>query len=320
MSIFIIVLTAVSLFIFELFYFNLANHYNIIDQPNHRSSHSKIVLRGGGIIFPIALLIYPIYYGLEYWYFLFGLFLIACISFADDIKPVANKLRIVFHLGGVALMFQQLGLYSLPLYWIIIALIFVIGTINAINFMDGINGITGLYALITLLTLLFINNSVEYISSSLIITSIMSVLVFLFFNFRAKAKCFAGDVGSVSIAFIILFLVLSLVVKTQNIIYLLLLLIYGYDTVTTIIFRLIRRENIFDAHRSHFYQYWANERKVSHLLVATTYAVFQLLFNIVIVFFLYKSILATILVLLIGLLVFVSIRFYIEGSAKLLGR
>jgi UDP-GlcNAc:undecaprenyl-phosphate GlcNAc-1-phosphate transferase len=320
MSIFIVVLTAIFLFILELFYFNLANIYNIIDQPNHRSSHSKIVLRGGGIIFSIALFIYPIYYGLEYWYFLLGLFLIACISFADDIKPVANKLRIIFHLGGVALMFGQLGLYSLPLYWIIIALIFVIGTINAINFMDGINGITGLYALITLITLLYINNSVQYINSGLIITSIISVLVFLYFNFRPKAKCFAGDVGSVSIAFIILFLVLSLIVKTQNLIYLLLLLLYGYDTVSTIIFRLIRGENIFDAHRSHFYQYWANERKVSHLLVATIYSVSQLLLNFVIVFILHKSIIAASLLLLIGFLVFVGIRFYIEGSAKLLGR
>jgi UDP-GlcNAc:undecaprenyl-phosphate GlcNAc-1-phosphate transferase len=321
MNITIIIASFIIIFILELCYFKVADFFNIIDQPNHRSSHTTLVLRGGGIVFALSLLLYPLYYGFEYSYFLLGLLVISTISFADDIKPVTSKLRIIFHLASVALLFTQLGLFNLPLYWIILSLIFVIGSVNAINFMDGINGITGAYALITLATLLYINYySMQFISSSLIVTSIISVIVFLFFNFRFKAKCFAGDVGSVSIAFIILFLVLSLIIKTENIIYILILLIYGLDTITTIVFRLIRKENIFDAHRSHFYQYWANERKFSHLLVATTYAIFQLLFNFFIVFFLYKSILAAILLLLVGFLLFVGIRFYTEGSAKLLGR
>jgi UDP-GlcNAc:undecaprenyl-phosphate GlcNAc-1-phosphate transferase len=305
----------------ELCYFNIGTRFNIIDQPNHRSSHSKIVLRGGGIIFPIALLIYPIIFRYEYPYFLAGLLLISIISFADDIKPVSSKLRVIFHLVSVALLFCQLQLYNLPIYWIILAVIFVIGSINAINFMDGINGITGAYALITMVTLLYINYfSIQFVSSNLIITSIISIIIFLFFNFRAKAKCFAGDVGSVSIAFIILFLVLSLIIKTENLVYIVILLIYGLDTITTIVFRLIRKENIFDAHRSHFYQYWANERKIPHLLIAAAYGICQIFLNLLVVLFLYKSILAAILLIIVGFLLFVGSRFYTEGSAKLLGR
>jgi len=202
------------------------------------------------------------FFQFEYEHFILGLIAIAFISFMDDIRPVSNKLRILIHLGAVSLMFFQLGLFNLPFYWIILALIFVIGSINAINFMDGINGITGSYALITLCSLLYINVFItSFTISSFLITSIISLLVFNFFNFRKKAKCFAGDVGSMSIAFIMLFFILQLILKSENFNYLLLILLYGLDAVSTIFFRLWRKENIFDAHRSHFYQYLANEKK-----------------------------------------------------------
>jgi len=310
----------VILFLVELLYFKLADRFNIIDQPNHRSSHSVVVLRGGGIIFVIALLIYPLYFGLEYIYFLSGLAAITFISFMDDIKPISNKLRLIFHLVGVACMFYQLTLFNLPIYWILLALILVIGTINAINFMDGINGITGAYALITLCSLLYINTvQIEFIDSSFLITSIISVIVFNIFNFRVKAKCFAGDVGSVGIAFIIMFLLLSLIIKTQNLVYLLLLLLYGLDAVSTIFFRLVRRENIFDAHRSHFYQYLANERKVPHLIVSSIYAMIQLLINVVIICYLPKSMSAVLVALALCTIIFIIIRFSTEGSNRLFG-
>lgn len=317
MTVFILIFIILSFI--ELFYFKIADHYSIIDKPNHRSSHSIITIRGGGIIFPISLLLYPTYFGFEYKYFLLGLAVISFISLMDDIKPVSNKLRIVFHLISVALMFCQLNLFELPYYWIILSLIFVIGSINAINFMDGINGITGSYALITLCTLLYINIYViEFISSNILAVSIISVLVFNFFNFRKRAKCFAGDVGSVSIAFIVLFFLLSLIIKTENFNYLLLLLLYGLDTATTIFFRIIRRENIFDAHRSHFYQYWANERKISHLMISSIYAVIQLLINSIIIFFIPYSFLSLCIVLVLSTVLFVGIRFVIEGSSRLL--
>ncbi|MBB6502415.1 UDP-GlcNAc--UDP-phosphate GlcNAc-1-phosphate transferase [Pedobacter cryoconitis] len=320
MEISLVIILFFVFFAFEICYFKIADKFNIIDQPNHRSSHTDVTLRGGGIIFTLGLMVYPFFFGLEYWCFLLGLAIIAFISFIDDIRPVSNKLRVVFHLAGGALMFYQLGLYHLPYYWIILALILLIGCINAINFMDGINGITGLYALITLSTLLYINLYViEFTTSNLLITSLISIFVFNFYNFRTKAKCFAGDVGSVGIAFVILFFLLQLIIRTENFNYLLLLLLYGLDTVTTMFFRLIRKENIFDAHRSHFYQYLANERKLSHLIVSSIYGIIQLIINILIVNWMSKSVLMCCMVLIFSGIAFLMLRIYMEGYKRLLG-
>ena len=318
MNVLAVLILFVVILLIELGYFRIANKYNVIDQPNYRSSHTLVTIRGGGIVFAVSLLLYPLYLGPEYEYFLLGLVAISSISFLDDIKPVSNKLRIVFHLVGVALMFYQLNLFNLPFYWVILALILVIGSINAINFMDGINGITGSYALVMLCSLLYINSYIiEFVVPDFLITSIISVMVFNFFNFRKKAKCFAGDVGSVSIAFIVLFFLLLLIIKTENFSYLLLLLLYGLDAVTTIGFRLIRKENIFDAHRSHFYQYLANEKKIPHLLVSSIYALSQLMINVVVLFWMPNSLVAFVLLLVGSALLFLTMRFLTEGSSRL---
>lgn len=316
---FFIILTLIILFLIELLYFKIADHYNIIDKPNHRSSHVNVTIRGGGIIFALALLVYPIYGGLIYPWFLSGLLAISFISFIDDTRPLSSKLRIIFHLAAVALLFIQLNLFALPLYWVILALIFVIGTINAINFMDGINGITGVYGLVALATLYYINSTIAFTDPGFLLVAILSVLVFNFFNFRKKAKCFAGDVGSVSLAFIIVFFILQLVLKTQNLAYILLLLVYGLDTATTIIFRLIRKENVLEAHRSHFYQFWANEKKVPHLIVSGIYGLSQLLINIAILSFNLHSLGITGVLIAISAILFVIMRWYTEGRKRLTG-
>jgi UDP-GlcNAc:undecaprenyl-phosphate GlcNAc-1-phosphate transferase len=319
MDLLILLIFLIVLVFIEVLYFKVAAYFNIVDKPNHRSSHTTITVRGGGIIFALALILYPIYFGVNYEFFLIGLAMVALISFIDDINPVSNKLRILIHLAASSLLFYQLHLYHLPIYWVFIALVFVIGSINAINFMDGINGITGIYALITLCSLLFINlYKVEFIDSSFLITSILSVIVFNFFNFRTRALCFAGDVGSVSIAFVLLFFILQLVITTSNLGYLLFLLLYGLDTSTTIIFRVIRKEKIFEAHRTHFYQYCANELNIQHRIVAISYGTVQLLINSFLIFILPNSALIYLLTLVTSLLIFVIIRFYTEGSKRLL--
>jgi UDP-N-acetylmuramyl pentapeptide phosphotransferase/UDP-N-acetylglucosamine-1-phosphate transferase len=305
----------------ELSYFKIAEYFEIVDKPNHRSSHTNITLRGGGIIFSLAFLVYPFFFPLHCSYFIVGLLLIASVSFIDDINPVSSKLRIFVHLIAVLFMLYQLRLFSMPLYFIPLALFIVIGSINAINFMDGINGITGLYSFIALCTLLYINLLVvNFIDSSLIFTAILSVTIFNFFNFRKKAKCFAGDVGSVGMAFIILFFLLTLVIKTEEYSYFLILLVYGMDTFTTIFFRMIRRERLSEAHRLHFYQYLANDKKIPHLLVASIYALSQTIINIVVIKILPSSFFIFFLLLLSCTAVFITIRFSLEGSTKLLGR
>jgi len=320
MTLSLVIITIILSVIVELLYFRLADHFQIIDQPNERSSHTEITIRGGGIIFPIALLLFPLYFGTANIWFLTGLLQISAISFADDIKHVNNKLRLFIHLAAVGFLFYQLSVFELQWYLILFAFFFTIGTINAINFMDGINGITGGYGFITLLSLLAINYYViEFTDRNLLITALIAVGVFNIFNFRKKAKCFAGDVGSVSLGFIIVFFILSLILKTENILYILLLLVYGMDVVSTIIFRLVRRENVLEPHRSHFYQYLFNERKIPQIIVSLLYIALQLLINILLICIGLNSVWIMVIILGVSGIVFVKIRFMLEGTVKLLG-
>ena len=266
------IIILVLLFVAELFYFRVADKCNIIDKPNERSSHSRITLRGGGIIFYFGALAYFLSNHWEYPWFMLALDLITFISFVDDIRSTSQGLRLVFHFTAMALMFYQWGLFSLSWWWIIIALIICTGIINAYNFMDGINGITGGYSLVILGALAYINSEITtFVEPALINTVLCSVLVFCFFNFRKKAKCFAGDVGSVSIAFILLFLIGKLIIKTEDFSWIILLSVYGVDSVLTIIHRLMLHENIGLPHRKHMYQLMANELKIPHVGVSLIY-------------------------------------------------
>lgn len=278
-------LALICMFAVMICYFKVADHYNIIDHPNERSSHTEVTIRGGGVIFLFgalcALILHP-----ESWLIVLGMFTIGIISFIDDRVTLSSKIRIIFHLTAVTLMFLSLGIFQLFSWYICAALyVLVIGIINAYNFMDGINGVTGLYSLVILAALQYVNYKVfPFINPDLIWLPIMACCVFLFFNFRKKAKCFAGDVGSVTIAFYIIYLILNLIITTGNYAYILFLAVYGVDAILTIIHRLILKQNIFDAHRLHFYQILANEQKWSHLWVSVLYAITQLVIIAMIVF------------------------------------
>ncbi len=272
------IIILVLLFVAELFYFRVADKFNIIDKPNERSSHSRITLRGGGIIFYFGALAYFLSNHWEYPWFMLALTLITFISFVDDIRSTSQGLRLVFHFTAMALMFYQWGLFSLSWWWIIIALIVCTGIINAYNFMDGINGITGGYSLVILGALAYINSEITAFAEPALINIVLcSVLVFCFFNFRKKAKCFAGDVGSVSIAFILLFLIGKLILTTGDFSWIILLVVYGVDSVLTIIHRLMLHENIGLPHRKHMYQLMANELKIPHVGVSLIYMAAQAL-------------------------------------------
>lgn len=266
------VIVLVLLFVAELFYFKIADKCNIIDKPNERSSHTKVTLRGGGIIFYFGVLAYFLTNHWEYPWFMLALTLITFISFVDDIRSTSQGVRLVFHFSAMALMFWQWGLFSLSWWWIVVALIVCTGIINAYNFMDGINGITGGYSLVVLAALAYINaRMVPFVEQALIYTVLCSVLVFCFFNFRKKARCFAGDVGSVGIAFVVLFLIGKLIIATGDFSWIVLLAVYGVDSVLTIIHRLMLHENIGLPHRKHMYQLMANELKMPHVLVSLIY-------------------------------------------------
>lgn len=271
-----LLIITVLLFVLELIYFKIANHFNIIDKPNQRSSHTSITLRGGGIIFLFGVWLYAAFFGFQYPWFLLGLSMIAVISFIDDVHSVSNRYRIIVHFASMLFMFYQWGIFTESHWWIaLIALIVCTGIINAYNFMDGINGITGGYSLAVLIPLAVINYHTKFIDMNLIWAAILSVIIFCFFNFRKKAKCFAGDVGAVSIAFLILFILGNLIITTGDLWYILLLSVYGIDSVLTICHRIILHENIFAAHRKHAYQLMANELKVPHVFVASFYMILQ---------------------------------------------
>ncbi len=294
-----------------LLYFKIANHFNIIDKPNDRSSHRYITIRGGGIIFPASVLMWFLMYGFNSPWIVLALLIMALVSFLDDVITLSPKVRIVIHFLSVSILFWQLQFYAYPWFIILLAYIFTIGWINAFNFMDGINGITATYGMVALISFYWLNQSLQIFSESLLILSIISVLVFSFFNFRRYALTFAGDIGSVSMAFLLAWFMASLIVETGRLEYILLFSVYGIDTVFTIIFRLWRRENIFEAHRAHLYQYLANEFHWPHVMVSLIYGTIQACINVVTIWLISYSIMNwTIfgLILLTLILVYLILR------------
>ena len=323
------VITIILLFALLLVYFKIADKYNIIDKPNHRSAHTEITLRGGGVIFPIAFLLFlgsqiiqqeSLISPQNYFIFGIGLLAICIISFIDDILDLSSKIRLVFHFISVSLLlcfinaFQLLPIWSIPILFIVI-----IGILNAYNFMDGINGMTGLYSLVTLGSLLYINqNFIAFTDNNFIIYPIIASLVFLFFNFRKKAKCFMGDIGSMGIAFWVLGLLGLLIIKTQELKYLLFLTVYGVEVVLTILQRLKSKENIFEAHRRHLYQLFSNEKKISHLIVSSVYAFLQLLINITVILLDLPIWIIFVVIIIPSLILYIITKAKIEKQIKVI--
>ena len=297
------VIVLVLLVLAELFYFKVADKFNIIDKPNERSSHSSIVLRGGGVIFSLSMIVWAVWMTMQgngqvvisYLPFLVGLLLVAGVSFWDDVKSLPDSVRLVVQFVSMGLMFWSMGILHWNMWWVVlIALIVCVGATNVINFMDGINGITAGYSLAVLLPLVLLNQQLVFMEPSFLVVAILGVLVFCLFNFRpkGKAKCFAGDVGSIGIAFIMLFAIGKLVVMTGDVTYLIFLLVYGVDGCLTICHRILLHENLGEAHRKHAYQLMANELKIGHVKVSLLFMVMQLVVSLGFIYLCPDSVLA----------------------------
>ena len=285
----------IILFALVLAYFRIADKCNIIDKPNERSSHSTIVLRGGGIIFMLGLWIWAAFFGFGYPWFVVAVTLIAGVSFVDDIRSLPDSVRLVAQFVAMGLMFYQMDMLHWEMWWVVIlALIVSVGATNIINFMDGINGISGGYALASLIPIYILNKEMGFVEESLVVTVILADVVFCLFNFRpkGKAKCFAGDVGSIGIAFILLFMIGQLIMRTGDVTYLVFLLVYGVDGCLTIIHRIMLHENLGEAHRKHAYQLMANELKIGHVKVSLLYMGLQLMVSLGFVFIVPDTVLA----------------------------
>ena len=307
------VIIAILLLFAELVYFKIADHFNIIDKPNERSSHSTIVLRGGGVIFAISMIVWFVWrvvqdiQGIqafnvhEHWTLLAAVVLAAGVSFWDDIHSLPDSVRLAAQFVAMGLMFHAIGMMHWHLWWFVILSLFIcVGATNIYNFMDGINGITGGYSLAVLVPLMLVNGKwfksygSYVIEPSMLIVVTLSVLVFCFFNFRpkGKAKCFAGDVGSIGMAFILLFCIGRLIMQTWDVTWMVLLIVYGMDGCLTIIHRIMLNERLGEAHRKHAYQLMANELGMSHVLVSCIYMGLQLVISLVMIYLIPNTVLA----------------------------
>lgn len=185
--------------------------------------------------------------------------------------------------------------------------------------MDGINGITASYSMSVLIPLIIINQSLGFIEMSYLIVISIACLIFAFFNFRPKGKaiCFAGDVGSIGMAFILLLPIGKLILQTGDMTYILLLAVYGVDTLLTIFHRILLRENICQAHRKHVYQIMANELNIPHCIVSIAYMMIQLIvsFGLILIssnHWIYA--LSTVVVLCTAYLIFIKRYYYLHKS------
>lgn len=330
----IYVIIATILLVVELVYFRIADKCNIIDKPNERSSHSTIVLRGGGVIFVLGAWIWAAFFDLSYPWFLIAVTIVSILSFIDDIHSLPDSVRLVGQFIGMGLLILQLFTSSpgsmiaesalwIKVLFVIAALIVCVGATNIYNFMDGINGITPGYSFAILIPLFVLNREMGFVDESLIVVVLLANLVFSFFNFRpkGKAKCFAGDVGSVGIAFILLFMIGMLIMRTGDITWLIFMVAYGVDGCCTIIHRIMLHENLGEAHRKHVFQLMANELKIGHVTVSLFYMILQLVISLVFVVVIPDTVLAhwiylgaVLVVLALGYVLFMKKYYHLHAE------
>ncbi len=289
------IIVPICYILFSIIYLKVAHRYKIYDVPVSRSSHRNQTVTGFGLFVLFGLLIFTICYTRSLnSFFIIGLVMICTISYLDDIVFVKHFIRLIFQLFALTLMtidlpFEFMEFEKWPI--IIACVIFGTGVLNAFNFMDGINGMLGLNSLVILLSFWYLNfnltdlegNQIQFANPLFLYTIVVGVLVFLYFNLRPTAKVFAGDVGSIGLAFVIFYFMANLVFKTGNYTYLLLFVVLGIDAGLTIIYKLIVRENIFVPHRDFLFKKLVHVGKVKHLKVASIYALLQLAISVFVI-------------------------------------
>ena len=265
-------LIGLGLLAIEMAYIWIARRLGIVDRPHLQSSHTGVVVRGGGIVFYVAFLCWFLLSGMHYPLSFLGLTLLVSISFADDIHSINPKVRLVCQFIAFLIMLYDMHVFNQPLQPLLVLSMACVGAVNIYNFMDGINGMTGGYSLVIMLALTFVNTYVTpFVDPMLLYLVLIAILVFCLFNFRTKAVCFAGDVGSLAIGYIILFLILKLFLQEAQMFWLSFLVVYAVDGGLTILHRALLGENLMKPHKKHVYQLMANELGMSHLKVSLIY-------------------------------------------------
>lgn len=278
------------LFAAYLMYFKVARRFSIVDLPNHRTMHKGATIRGGGVVILIAIILYTLYIPIPGLYFTVGITILGGTGFLDDLIDLSGKVRFPVQVLSIILILADLHLFGLGIFWVLIIIVLATGTLNAYNFMDGINGMTGGYSLVTVISLIYINSYVyQFIANDFLFFFLLALVVFSFFNFRTKAVCFAGDVGSLTIAYIIVYLIIKLVSESHQFVFILFLTLYGIDTIFTIVQRIFKKENIFEAHRLHLFQVAVSKTGMPQLSMSLIFMAVQTAINLVIVWLIQLS-------------------------------
>lgn len=303
-------------------YMYLAHKWEIVDEPGYRSNHSTTVLRGGGILFPISVALFFAINGPLHPYFFAGVVLLSVISFLDDLRNVKAVFRLFVQFVAVALMIADLdtGGYG----WGVLTILFFVsvGWINAFNFMDGINGITAVNATLNLATLVLINYEMRFIEMRLLVFLMLSVIVFGIYNFRKRALVFAGDVGSITMAYATAFAMAALILKTGQWQYLLFISVYTVDAGYSVLHRVFHGFNPLKPHRTFLFHMLVNEVGWPHLGVSALYAGIQLLINLLTYYVIIPANYTnywSVLLLIVLTLIYWLVKSYLRKKAKAKG-
>ena len=295
----LLVIATIAVILLSLkLYFPFAEKKGMLAGVNHRSSHTKPVITGAGFIFYISYVFYIISFVFSTWdapWPLFiGISILAIVSFIDDLKDLWFFIRLVVQILAVILMLYQIYIEfsmepfamnaSLLIILAIVGLIFSVGFVNLYNFMDGLNGMMvgitisalAIFALIDFFV-------VDFVDDLLLVYTAIPTLIFAFFNARRQAICFAGDVGAIVIGFVMVYMLVSLLMQTANVVYIFIFASIYLEAGMTVMQRLLAGQNIFKPHRIHLFQLLCNEHKHHHVKISAFYALNQLVFGAIIV-------------------------------------
>lgn len=258
---------------------------SLLDVPNNRSSHSVPTPRGGGVAIVLTFLLALIVLFAEslipagIFFALAGAgALTAIIGFLDDHGHIAARWRLLAHfLAAIWGVYWLGGLPALSVYGVsmnlgwfghLLAVIYLVWMLNLYNFMDGIDGIAGVEAVTICLggcLLYWASHSADQAWPAVLLAA--CVAGFLCWNFP-PAKIFMGDAGSGFLGVVIGVLSLQAGWVSPDILWgwLILLGVFIVDATFTLLRRLLRGDKIYEAHRSHAYQF-ASRRFGKHLPV-----------------------------------------------------
>ena len=248
-----------------------ANHKELLDHPNDRSSHLVPTPKGGGLAIMVTFYSALTYLYLQgtidvtLFYALLSALPVVLVSLVDDIYPLSAKIRFgvqllsailaIYFLGSIDTL--NLSIFSLSGVWLnIIGLLTIIWMTNLYNFLDGIDGYAGSEAI-------FVGVAAYLLFGSEIALLIaITTAGFLLFNWH-KASIFMGDVGSAPLGFIFAILLLYDVSTPNFLAWLMLLSLFWFDATLTLIRRAKQKERLSEAHRKHAYQR-LNQAGLSH--------------------------------------------------------